>query len=85
MCANHLGQMRRDRRRRIDHRIARRRSTIPVPLLDPAGGHAEGRVKYEAVMENGEILKYEGPYKLYMSRSEFSWEVFYFIMPGFTW
>jgi hypothetical protein len=48
-------------------------------------GHAEGMLKYDAVMENGEIIHYEGPYKLYMSREDKWWTIFYFVMPGFAW
>ena len=48
-------------------------------------GHAEGMLTYDAVMENGEIIHYEGPYKLYMSREDKWWTIFYFVMPGFEW
>lgn len=48
-------------------------------------GHAEGMLKYDAVMENGEIIHYEGPYKLYMQREDKWWSIFYFVMPGFGW
>jgi hypothetical protein len=48
-------------------------------------GHAEGMLKYDAVMENGEIIHYEGPYKLYMRRADKWWSIFYFVMPGFAW
>lgn len=48
-------------------------------------GHAEGVLKYDAVMENGEVLHFEGPYKLYMSREDKWWTIFYFVMPGFKW
>lgn len=48
-------------------------------------GHAEGMLKYDAVMENGEIIHYEGPYKLYMQRIDKWWSIFYFVMPGFAW
>jgi hypothetical protein len=48
-------------------------------------GHAEGMLQYDAVMENGEIMHYEGPYKLYMQRQDKWWTIFYFIMPGFSW
>ena len=48
-------------------------------------GHAEGMLKYDAVMENGEIIHYEGPYKLYMQRTDKWWSIFYFVMPGFAW
>ena len=48
-------------------------------------GHSEGMLKYDAVMENGEKIHYEGPYKLYMSREDKLWTIFYFVMPGFEW
>jgi len=48
-------------------------------------GHAEGMLKYDAVMENGEVIHYEGPYKLYMQRQDKWWTIFYFVMPGFSW
>jgi len=48
-------------------------------------GHSEGMLKYDAVMENGEIIHFEGPYKLYMQREDKSWTIFYFVMPGFEW
>jgi hypothetical protein len=52
---------------------------------DSGIGHAEGMLKYDAVMENGEIIHYEGPYKLYMQREDKWWTIFYFVMPGFQW
>jgi hypothetical protein len=48
-------------------------------------GHAEGALKYDAVMENGEMIHYEGQYKLYMQREDKWWTIFYFVMPGFVW
>lgn len=48
-------------------------------------GNAEGMLKYDAVMENGEIIHYTGPYKLYMQKEDRWWSIFYFVMPGFTW
>lgn len=48
-------------------------------------GHSEGMLKYDAVMESGEIIHYAGPYKLYMSREDKWWTIFYFVMPGFEW
>lgn len=48
-------------------------------------GHAEGALKYDAEMENGEIIQYEGPFKLYMEREDKYWSVMYFVMPGFVW
>ncbi|HMJ46231.1 MAG TPA: hypothetical protein VK498_02830 [Ferruginibacter sp.] len=48
-------------------------------------GHAEGDVQYDAVMENGDTLYIEGPFKLYMSKEGYCWSIFYFIFPGFEW
>jgi hypothetical protein len=48
-------------------------------------GHAEGLVKYDAVLDNGEIVNFEGGYKLYMQRQGNWWDIFYFVMPGFNW
>ncbi len=46
-------------------------------------GFAEGRLKYDAIMETGEAIHYEGPYKLYMQLEDNWWSIFNFIMPGF--
>jgi hypothetical protein len=48
-------------------------------------GHAEGVLKYDAIMENREKIQFKGPYKLYMQRTDNYWNIFYFVMPGFTW
>ncbi len=48
-------------------------------------GHAEGVLKYDAEMENGEIIHYKGFFKLYMQRENKYWSIIYFIMPGFVW
>ncbi len=48
-------------------------------------GHAEGMVKYDAVLENGETVHVEGPFKLYMQLEEEWWQIFYFHWPGFEW
>lgn len=48
-------------------------------------GHAEGVLKYDAMMENREKVHFEGPYKLYMKRTDNYWDIFYFVMPGFEW
>ena len=52
---------------------------------DGGMGHAEGLVKYDAVLDNGEIIHFEGGYKLYMQRQGSWWDIFYFVMPGFIW
>ncbi|HUS03052.1 MAG TPA: hypothetical protein VMY77_15040 [Chitinophagaceae bacterium] len=48
-------------------------------------GHAEGMVQYDAKLENGEFVHFDGPFKLYMSNEGTWWSVFYFVFPGFTW
>lgn len=52
---------------------------------DAGLGNAEGMLSYYAEMENGEMLHYEGPFKLYMERKDKYWSIFYFVMPGFMW
>ncbi len=48
-------------------------------------GFTEGALKYDAEMDNGEIIHYEGPYKLYLQMEDNWWSIFYFVMPGFKW
>lgn len=48
-------------------------------------GHSEGIVKYDAMLDNGEAIHFEGGYKLYMQRGDNWWDIFYFVMPGFNW
>lgn len=48
-------------------------------------GFAEGTLKYDALMDNGEVIQYKGPYKLYMQMEDNWWSIFYFVMPGFKW
>lgn len=50
-----------------------------------AMGYSEGMYKYDAVMESGEVIHHKGPYKLYMQRENNSWDIFYFVVPGFSW
>jgi hypothetical protein len=47
-------------------------------------GHAEGVIKYDAILENGDIIQYKGPYKLYMQYENNWWSIFNFIMPGYS-
>lgn len=47
--------------------------------------YAEGAVKYLGVLDDGEAVPIEGPFKLYMSNEGSWWGIFYFIFPGFTW
>jgi hypothetical protein len=60
---------------------------ISFELQDNASGmgFAEGMLQYDAVIENGELIHYEGPYKLYMHREDKWWSILYFVMPGFQW
>ena len=48
-------------------------------------GHAEGGVRYDAVLESGETVHFEGPFKLYLSNEGGWWSIFYFVFPGFEW
>ena len=48
-------------------------------------GFAEGTLKYDAAIENNEVLHFEGPYKLYFQLQEDEWSIYYFVMPGFKW
>jgi hypothetical protein len=55
--------------------------------LDENGGigHAEGVVKYTAVLENGETITIGGPFKLYMTLEGGWWSIFHIVFPGFTY
>jgi hypothetical protein len=48
-------------------------------------GFAEGMLKYDAEIDNSEMIHFEGPYKLYMQMEYNEWSVFYFVMPGYSW
>lgn len=48
-------------------------------------GFAEGVLKYDALLEKGESVHYQGPYKLYMQMEDNYWDIFCFAMPGFKW
>ena len=47
--------------------------------------NVDGAVKYDAVMENGETIHFEGPLKIYFSNQFGNWEIFLFHIPGFNW
>ena len=56
--------------------------------LQPDGnylGFSEGTLKYDAEIDNGEIIHFEGAYKLYMQREDKWWCIFHFVVPGFVW
>ncbi len=48
-------------------------------------GHAEGAVKYMAVLENGEVMPMSGPFKLYMTFEVGWWSIFHIVFPGFEY
>lgn len=48
-------------------------------------GYCEGAAKYKAVLESGEMVPVEGPFKLFFCNSGNWWNLFYFIFPGFKW
>jgi hypothetical protein len=48
-------------------------------------GHAEGGVRYDAVLENGETILIQGPFKLYFSLEVEWWSIFHIIFPGFKY
>ena len=50
---------------------------------DTGMGHAEGTVKFNAILENHEVKSFEGPFKLYLSLDTEWWSIFYFVFPGF--
>ncbi|CAN5201429.1 hypothetical protein BH09BAC6_BH09BAC6_00190 [soil metagenome] len=59
---------------------------IGFQLHDEGGlGHAEGTVRYTAVLENGETVVFAGPFKLYMEMQHGWWSIFHIIFPGFEY
>jgi len=61
-------------------------SEVKFELNENGGlGHAEGVVKYDAVLENGEIVEFNGPFKLYMSYDDGYWGIFHIVFPGFRY
>lgn len=55
------------------------------PETERGMGFAEGMLKYDAEIDNNEIIHFEGAYKLYFQMEEDQWSVFYFVIPGFKW
>jgi len=48
-------------------------------------GHAEGGVRYDAILENGETILIQGPFKLYFSLEVEWWSIFHIVFPGFKY
>lgn len=55
------------------------------PEVERGMAFAEGMLKYDAEIDNSEVIHFEGPYKLYLQMEYNEWSVFYFAMPGFKW
>lgn len=47
--------------------------------------YVAGRVRYDARLENGEVIHQEGPFELYLFNAGNWWSIFYFVFPGFNW
>ena len=45
----------------------------------------QGKVRYDARLENGEVVHVEGPYEFYLANTANWWGIFYFVFPGFKW
>lgn len=52
---------------------------------DTGMGYAKGTVSYDASLENGGIVHFEGVFKFCLSMECQWWSVFYFVFPGFRW
>lgn len=48
-------------------------------------GYVSGKVRYDAVAEDGTTVRYAGPFEFYLSNSGTWWSIFYFVFPGFVW
>lgn len=48
-------------------------------------GFSEGGVRYNAILENGEVQKVEGPFKLYFFNEFGLWQIMHFVFPQFKW
>ena len=48
-------------------------------------GHAEGFVRYNAVLENGDTVPIGGQFKLYMTLEYGWWSIFHIVFPGFEY
>jgi len=53
--------------------------------LEAGMGHAEGAIKYRAVLENGESIMIGGAFKLYFSLEYECWSIVYMGFPGFKY
>ncbi len=53
--------------------------------MEAGMGHAEGGLKYRAVLENGESIMIGGVFKLYFSYDHEYWSIVYMVLPGFKY
>jgi hypothetical protein len=53
--------------------------------LEAGMGHAEGGIKYRAVLENGETIPFGGAFKLYFSLEREYWSIVYMVLTGFKY
>jgi hypothetical protein len=59
---------------------------INFELQEESGmGHAEGLVKYNAILENNEQVSFKGPFKLYLSLDYGWWSIVHIVFPGFEY
>lgn len=52
---------------------------------EEGNGFCEGNVSYEAVLENGEQVHFNGLFKLFFKLRFDLWQINYFTWPGFSW
>jgi hypothetical protein len=48
-------------------------------------GFVEGEITYKAILENGDVMKYSGGFKIFVSRRWDCWDINSFVIPGFVW
>lgn len=48
-------------------------------------GTMNGKVRYDAQIENGETIHIEGPYEFHLINKDGWWCINYFVFPGFEW
>lgn len=48
-------------------------------------GYVEGGMRWSALMENGEVIPFSGPFKFYLEYKLDWWSIVYFILPGWQY
>jgi hypothetical protein len=54
-------------------------------LENTGTGHSEGMIRYTASLKDGSSKIVEGSFKFYLTYENNGWEIFYFVLPGFSW